>query len=591
MGHGKRPRSAEKGCSPPRVKQSKLESPPPSTNNNSKTEQVIVSAVETYNRFWPLYDQGEPEKLADPAGDGSHREALLPDTLITPPSLKRDALGQTAHELVPDQIQLVIRTLSFIFKELEGISLSLNKLSRALLAHLPSSTELSNLHQSPVQLVSALKRQPDQKSHLKSSRCRPPLPQRNRQSLIFQPNKICLAIFSRDAPRLRWNNLRMAKGYLRDLLNIPFFQIDLISVVPLIATPWPRKFMLSFQSARIPHLLARQKDRLAPWEIVTTRVFKDTSVKPLFANILTGNERSFPPSVPIIKGKTPSRVPPVPSATSSAHLATLRNDPIASGDWNIPEERNLIFSYGKLPSEEQQAILDRLDLLKQRLLSQGDPSMPMREESRHSTSHKAFPSNALIISQPATLLPPTDLNQQSPVDQQLQQHHSTVEEVDKLNTPVFDLMSNQNMEVDDSFASMPELESTLSEDHQEMTMHVPSPRSRLSIHLRDNSSPAAQQLQVMTGTPLSATLVKTDNSDGSTSIAHQRLATTHLNEQHPTSPTLPNSSSPAKPFLPVNVTKSRIQSTQKKTLSAQTKITDFLMGPRSTSKNPLNNSK
>lgn len=588
MGHGKRPRSAEKGCSPPRAKQSKLESPPPSTNNNSKTEQVTVSAVETYNRFWPLYDQGELEKLADSAGDGSHREALLPDTLITPPSLKREALGQTAHDLVPDQIQLVIRTLSFIFKELEGISLSLNKLSRALLAHLPSSTELSNLHQSPVQLVSALKRQLDQKSLLKGLRCRLPLLQRNKQSLIFQPNKICLSIFSRDAPSLRWNNLRMAKGYLRDLLNIPFFQIDLISVAPLNATPWPRKFMLSFQSARIPHLLARQKDRLAPWEIVTTRVFKDTSVKPLFANILTDNERSFPSSVPIITGKTPSRVSPVPPATPSAHLVTLRNDPIASGDWNIPEERNLISSYGKLPSEEQQAILDRLDLLKQRLLSQGDPSIPMREESRRSTSHMVSPSNALIISQPVTLLPPTDLNQQSPVDQQ---HHSTVEEVDKLNTPVSVLMPNQNMEVDDSFASMPELESTLPEDHQEMTMHAPSSRSCPLIHLRDNSSPSAQQLQVMAGTPLSATLVKTDNSDGSTSVAHQRLVTTHLNEQHPTSPTLPNSSFPAKPFLPVNVTKSSIQLTQKKTLSAQTKITDFLMGPRSTSKNPLNNSK
>lgn len=589
MGHGKRPRSAEKGCSPPRVKQSKLESPSPPTNNNNQTEQVIVSGVETYNRFWPLYGQGELEKPVDPEGDGSHREAPLPDTLITPsPSLKQDASGQTAHESVPDQIQLVIRTLSYIFKQLEGISLSLNKLSQALLTHPSSSTELSNLHQSPVQLVSALKRQHDQKSHLKGSRSRLPLPQRNKQSLIFQPNKICLSIFSRDAPRLRWNNLRMAKGYLRDLLNIPFFQIDLISVVPLNATPWPRKFMLSFQSARVPHLLARQKDQLAAWEIVTTRVFKDTSVKPLFANFLTDNECSLPPSVPIIKEKTPSRVPPVPPAIPSAHLVTLRNDPIASGDWNIPEERNLISSYGKLPSEEQQAILDRLDLLKQRLLSLGDPFMPTREESRRSTSHKASPSNALISFQPATLLPPTDLNQQSPVDQQ---HHSTVEEVDKLNTPVSDLMSNQNMEVDESFASMPELESTLSEDHQEMIMHAPSPRSRPSIHLRDNSSPSAQQLQVMAGTPLSATLVKTDNSDGSTSIAHQRPTTTHLNEQHPTSPTLPNSSSPAKPSLPVNVTKSWIRPTQKKTLSAQTKITDFFMGPPPTSKNLLNNSK
>ncbi|KAJ7313976.1 hypothetical protein JRQ81_005824 [Phrynocephalus forsythii] len=380
MGRGKRSRATDEGSSPPRSKQPKIDSFSP-TDHNMK--EGVMNAVEKQNSFHLLdalmtgtherkrlpgaLSEGESEVEKEPGG---YREVPLSDALPLPPfSSKQDSLKQNAQQYgaVSDQIHLIIRALCCIFKNIEEISLYLDKLSQVLSAHLPALTGLPGLHQNPTQSIEDLKQhqiqEPCSSSSVRAS-SKQPETQRSSQSLILQPNKICLTVRYRWAKKLKWNNLKMAKGYLRDLLQIPLSQVDFISVDSLNDAAWPKKFLLSFESPRLPSLVIRRKDSMARWDVFPTRVFRDSNVKPLLVKTSVNKDNSPTVSAPNIKPKPLNwesfLIPTTPRVLSPE---TVGNDPLVNG-WDSAEEKNLIISYDSLKIDlaiAKQLIGQRMD--------------------------------------------------------------------------------------------------------------------------------------------------------------------------------------------------------------------------------------
>ncbi|KAJ7335378.1 hypothetical protein JRQ81_013319 [Phrynocephalus forsythii] len=273
---------------------------------------------------------------------GGYREVPLLDAPTLPPfSSIQDTLKQNAHQCgaVSDQIHLIIRILCCIFKNIKEMSSYLDMLSQVLSAHLPALIDLPVLHQPPSQSIGDLK--------------------------WHQIQKPCSSSSERAS--------------------------NLISVDSLNDAAWPKKFLLSFGSPRFPSLVIRRKDSLALWDVFPTRVFRNSNVKPLLVKTSVNEINSPTVTVPNIKLKPLSWEPfSIPTILRVLSLKTVGNDPIVNEGWDSAKEKNLIISYGKLPPEEQQAILERLDRLKQRLLCQKDPFTQRSQEPRCSTSHEAF---------------------------------------------------------------------------------------------------------------------------------------------------------------------------------------------------------
>ncbi|CAI5799251.1 Hypothetical predicted protein, partial [Podarcis lilfordi] len=190
------------------------------------------------------------------------------------------------------------------------------------------------------------------------------------QSLILQPNKICLTIRSSDPRSPRWINPREVKDHLRQLLQIRPPLIDLSTVKLLYYHHRFQKVLLSFQSPKIPSILVRRKALLATWGIFPTRVFNDTRTKPLFRSIVQKGIRSPDRRDIVLKLKLSTQEPHPPSQPKLPGLstpATEKHDQSGPSHLASSEERDLISSYGELPLVEQQEVINRLDTLKQQL--------------------------------------------------------------------------------------------------------------------------------------------------------------------------------------------------------------------------------
>lgn len=353
MGQKKRLRDFDEPLSSPKPKLSRLV---PHRNGGGSDHAEQCFAVETQNRFQPLIDlEATPIPMTQNVSNVKPVKENTKEKL----SSQEDGLASVMGEFPScEQLHLVIKTLHCIFKRLDEVS---SQLSNILL----KIGKLESTTQSSVCEVKNLLPHPHSDKILETKTKYVLNSQLNNQILTLQPKKSCLSVRSEIG---RWSTLEGAKDCLSKLLKIKKHQIDLYAVMPLPRQTNFLKVILAFHSEKIPSIIVRRKTLLSMADIVATRVFTDSKIKPLLNRCPGGEDIRTRDSALLQNTVRPNRDD---SAACHPRPNSIPSQTAIYEDDNLQtalDERELIDSFRALPPKEQSVMMQRFDTLKSQLL-------------------------------------------------------------------------------------------------------------------------------------------------------------------------------------------------------------------------------
>lgn len=379
-------------------------------------QQKLVSAIKTANRFSPLEgcdcEQEEtiegglttPEKDICGAISDIDTETEGRLTMEQPLQMMPNA-EEPLVQMDYNQIELIAKTVDYIFRSMNDIKKHLKTLTLGIGK---LSATVDKLQQAYPRTQSSV----FQKTALDDTQycgIQPALFSGNQYKMMLRPNSICLMICSYKGMLPSWRNKHEIKQHLSALLKTNYSAIDLIELEPVNHQSQAMKILLTFSSPRIPSSIQRQKKWMRTKGIFSTRVFANSTVVELFPRKYVTNKSLQEVLMPRTLAQSDLIRDKPDGSTETSEQTQIQGEELFG---SLPDnqehnplensiEDNLLLSFGNLPLLEQQAIIERLDMVKHQLR----------------TTYSAQLCNNQMDQHPENVVPMDCNNSASPVEQ------------------------------------------------------------------------------------------------------------------------------------------------------------------------------